>query len=51
MPKTKLCKDCKKEFVQNDNARFPRKYCPACSAERKKAYDDIHLVTVDDCDD
>lgn len=49
--KTKVCKDCKKEFVEKGNSRYPRKYCDKCSAERKKAYENIHEISVDDCED
>jgi len=45
------CKDCKKEFVVNFNARYPRKYCDKCSKERKKAYENIHLIKIEDCED
>ncbi len=45
------CKDCKKEFEANLNARYPRKYCDKCSAERKKAYENIHLISAEDCED
>jgi len=47
----KTCKDCKKEFEAEPNSRFPRKYCDKCSKERKKAYQDIHLTTVDECEE
>ena len=46
------CKDCGKEVeVKSANPRFKRKYCDKCSAERKKAWDDRWMVTVDDCED
>jgi hypothetical protein len=51
MIKKKTCRDCKKEFEQKVTARFPRKYCDKCSAERKKAYEDIHLLSASDCED
>ena len=49
----KTCRDCKKEFEvkTNFNSRYPRKYCDKCSAERKKAYENIHNVRIDDCED
>lgn len=47
----KKCKDCGKEFEAVENQRYPRKYCDKCSAERKKAYEKIHLVTADECED
>jgi len=45
------CKDCKKEFVANINPRYPRKYCDKCSKERKKAYENIHEIKIEDCED
>ena len=49
----KVCRDCKKEFeVKNTyNTRYPKKYCDKCSAQRKKDYENIHLITADDCED
>jgi hypothetical protein len=49
--KTKFCKDCKKEFQQDSHDRFQRRYCKECSAERKKAYENIHEVTFEECED
>ena len=49
--KIKKCKDCGKEFEQKSNSRYPRKYCDKCSAERKKAYEDIHLISADECEE
>ena len=48
---TKTCKDCKKEFEYKKTARYPRKYCDKCSAERKKEYENIHNITVNDCEE
>jgi hypothetical protein len=47
---TKTCKDCGKEF-EYVQSRYPRKYCDKCSAERKKEYQNIHLITAEDCED
>lgn len=47
----KKCKDCGKEFEQKSGARYPRKYCDKCSAQRKKDYEKIYLVKASDCDD
>jgi len=47
----RVCKDCKKEFEDPKKSRYPRKYCDKCSAQRKKDYEKIHLVTVDQCED
>lgn len=46
-----VCRDCKKEFVTKVNLRYMRKYCADCSAERKKAYEKIHLIKIEDCED
>jgi len=51
MIKKKTCPDCKKEFDFDTLARFPRKYCKKCSAERKKAYANIANVKMEDCVD
>ena len=51
MIKTKVCRDCKKEFQQDSLARFQKKYCDKCSKERKAAYANIHEVSIEDCDD
>jgi len=45
------CKDCGKEFIVNRNARFPRKYCDKCSAQRKKDYQKIDSIKFEDCED
>ncbi len=48
----KTCPDCKKEFeYQKISSRYPKRYCPKCSAVRKKEYENIHTVTADDCTD
>jgi NMD protein affecting ribosome stability and mRNA decay len=47
----KKCKDCGKEFEQKKTARYPRKFCEKCSAERKKAYDHIDEINIEDCED
>jgi hypothetical protein len=47
----KKCKDCGKEFEQKPSARYPRKYCDKCSAERKKDYENIYTVKAEDCED
>ncbi len=45
------CKDCKKEFSVKTNARFPRKYCDKCGKERKKAWEKVHEIKFEDCED
>ena len=45
------CKDCGKQFLTNPNARYPRKYCDKCSNDRKKAYENISEITIDECED
>ena len=47
----KKCKDCGKMFIQKAKSRYPRKYCDKCSAERKKEYENIHLISAEDCDE
>lgn len=47
----KKCKECGKEFEAPTNSRYPRRYCDKCSAERKKAYEKIHLISVDECEE
>jgi hypothetical protein len=51
MIKKKTCPDCKKEFDFDTLARFPRKYCKKCSAERKEAYAHIADIKIEDCKD
>ena len=51
MEKTVKCADCGKEFETPKKARYPRKYCDKCSKERKKAYEDIHLITAEECEE
>jgi hypothetical protein len=51
MIKKKICPDCKAEFDFDTMARYPRKYCLKCSAERKKAYENIKDVNIEDCED
>jgi len=50
MEKKIKCKDCGKEVVVKIS-RYPRKYCDKCSAQRKKDYENIHLVEFEDCED
>jgi predicted nucleic acid-binding Zn ribbon protein len=49
--KKQKCKECGKEFEVKLNARYSRKYCDKCSAERKKAYENIHLIKIEDCEE
>ena len=37
-----ICEECKVEYEYEYNPKYPRKYCPACSAAKKKAYLDSH---------
>ena len=48
---TKKCKDCGKKFEAENRGRYIRKYCDKCSKQRKKDYENIHLITVDQCED
>jgi len=50
----KECKDCGKEFEDPSSSkysRYPRKYCKKCSKARKKAYENIHLITASECEE
>lgn len=51
--KIKTCKDCKKEFEVKSmfNTRYPKQYCDKCSKKRKKAYESIHNIKFNDCED
>jgi hypothetical protein len=48
---SKNCPDCGSEVEKVPNARYPRKYCKKCSEKRKKDWEDIHLISVDDCEE
>lgn len=46
------CKDCGKTFEDNTKkGRYPKRYCPKCSAQRRKDYEDIHLIKAEDCEE
>jgi len=45
------CFACKKEFEAVSNARFPRKYCPKCSAKKKKLWENQWKVKFEDLPD
>lgn len=49
--KKKICPDCKTEFEYDPKARFKKRYCDTCSKERKEAYENIHEISIDDCED
>jgi len=34
-----ICEECKKEYEYEYNPKYPRKYCPECSAAKKAAYE------------
>lgn len=52
MEKKKIkCKECGKSFETNPRARYRRKFCDKCSKQRKKEYENIHLLTADQCED
>ena len=51
MDKTIKCKDCGKEFIVKVKSRYPRKYCDKCGAQRKKDYENIDQITIDDCEE
>lgn len=47
----KKCKDCGKEFEQPRKAKYQRKYCQKCSKQRKKDYENLYLVSAEDCEE
>ncbi len=34
-----ICEECKSEYEYEYNPKYPRKYCPSCSAAKKAAYE------------
>jgi hypothetical protein len=48
MEKEMKCRECGKNFKYKLNPRYPRKYCDACSKERKKAWDNRHTMKFED---
>ena len=34
-----ICQECKDEYDYEYNPKFPRKYCPECSAKKKAEYE------------
>ena len=47
----KNCKECGKEFNHPDNSKYKRLYCNKCSTQRKKDYQNVHLITADECEE
>ena len=41
-----ICEECKAEYEYEYNPKYPRKYCPECSAKKKQAYEDNKPVEV-----
>ncbi len=41
-----ICLECGKEYEYEYNPKFPRKYCPDCSAAKKQAFEDNQPVPV-----
>ena len=39
-----ICEECKVEYEYDYNPKFPRKYCPECSAKKKQEYLDKNPV-------
>ena len=33
-----ICEECKKEYEYEYNSKYPRKYCPECSAKKKAEF-------------
>jgi hypothetical protein len=47
-----VCRQCKKEFIaEKFNQSYPRRYCDVCSKQRKKWWEERHLVKFEDCDE
>ena len=38
-----ICEECKKEYDYEYNPKYPRKYCPECSAKKKAQYENKQL--------
>tara|TARA_Y100000310_G_scaffold280361_1_gene300049 strand:+ start:3583 stop:3951 length:369 start_codon:yes stop_codon:yes gene_type:complete len=36
-----VCQECSKEYEYEYNPKYPRKYCPECSAAKKAAFNDM----------
>jgi hypothetical protein len=51
MVKEIKCKDCGKKFELNPRGRYTRKYCDKCSKQRKKDYENLAYVKIEDCVD
>jgi len=52
MEKTMNCQECKKEFSYIYNSKYKRKFCPKCSASRKKDWEENrHLLKYEDGED
>jgi Zn finger protein HypA/HybF involved in hydrogenase expression len=45
------CKDCGKKFQAKKNSKYARKYCDKCSKQRKKDYENLYMVTADECEE
>lgn len=50
MEKEKKCGDCGKifKYKPHPNPKYQRKYCDKCSKERKKAWNNRHLMKFED---
>ena len=38
-----ICEECGIEYEYEYNPKYPRKYCPECSAAKKQAYEDNNV--------
>jgi len=51
-PKKEIrCGDCGKLFKFIPIGKYPRKYCDKCSKDRKKHWDNRHLIKFEDAED
>jgi len=48
---TIICKECNENFTPLENSKYKRKYCDKCAKQRKKDYQNIHLITANECED
>jgi len=49
--KSKECGECGRKFKPPEDSKYSRKYCDKCSKQRKKDYENIHLITAEECEE
>ena len=45
------CKECGKVFNPPEDSKYLKLYCDKCSKQRKKDYQNIHLITAEECEE